>query len=150
MSTLRMNRGMRIGNQIVIGLLKAGVHLGPNVVLTVLGRKSGLPRSVPVAIVEVNGQRYLQSPYGQVEWVRNLRAAGKGLIQRGRHTEVLQAIELSPAEAAPVLKEVVSHIPGMLRRFYAVAPDAPLEAFEQDAANHPMFRLVPEQSTRVV
>ena len=143
MSTLRVGTGMRVGNRMVVWLLKAGVRLGPNVVLTVRGRKSGLPRSVPVAIVELEGQRYLQSPYGQVEWVRNLRAAGTGTIQRGRRKEVVQATELTPAEAAPVLKSVVRRVPGMLRRNYAVAPEAPLEEFERDAPNHPTFRLVP-------
>ena len=80
MSTLRAGTGMRVANRIVVWLLKAGLRLGPNVVLTVPGRKSGLPRSVPVAVIELDGQRYLQSPYGQVEWVRNLRAAGSGLF----------------------------------------------------------------------
>ena len=43
-------------------------------------------------IVELDGQRYLQSPYGQVEWVRNLRAAGTGTLRRGRRTEVAGAL----------------------------------------------------------
>ena len=49
--------------------------------------------------------------------------------------------ELTAAEAAPVIKAVVSRAPGMLRRFYAVAPDAPLDAFEREAVHHPTFRL---------
>ena len=142
MSTLRAGTSMRVVNRIVGWLLKAGVRLGPNVLLTVPGRKSGLPRTVPVAIVELDGQRYLQSLYGQVEWVRNLRAAGAGTIRRGRRTEAVQVTELTAAEAAPVIKAVVSMAPGMLRRFYAVAPDAPLDAFERAAADHPTFRLM--------
>ncbi len=141
MSTFRAGTGLRIANRIVVWLLKAGVRLGPNVLLTVPGRKSGLPRSVPVAIVELDGQRYLQSPYGQVEWVRNLRAAGTGTIRRGQRTEAVHATELTAAEAAPVIKTVVTLAPAMLRRFYAVRPEAPLEAFEREAAHHPTFRL---------
>lgn len=141
MSTFRVGTGMRVANRIVGWLLKAGVRLGPNVLLTVPGRKSGLPRTVPVAIVELGGQRYLQSPYGQVEWVRNLRAAGTGTIQRGQRTELVHATELTAAEAAPVIKAVVSMAPRMLRRFYAVTPEAQLEAFEREAAHHPTFRL---------
>jgi deazaflavin-dependent oxidoreductase (nitroreductase family) len=142
-SKFRAGTTIRFANRIVVWLLKAGVRLGPNVLLTVPGRKSGLPRAVPVAIVELEGQCYLQSPYGQVEWVRNLRAAGTGMIRRGRRTEAVQATELTAAEAAPVIKAVVSMAPGMLRRFYAVTPEAPLKDFEQEAGNHPTFRLTP-------
>jgi deazaflavin-dependent oxidoreductase (nitroreductase family) len=141
MSTFRVGMVMRIVNRIVVWLLKAGVRLGPNVLLTVPGRKSGLPRTVPVAMIEIDGQRYLQSTYGEVEWVRNLRAAGTGTLRRGRHTEPIQATELTPAEAAPVMRVVVGMIPGMLRRFYAATPDSPLDTFEREVARHPVFRL---------
>src|ERR671933_2071948 len=104
MGRVRVGTRMRVVNRIVGWLLKAGVRLGPNVLLTVPGRTSGLPRSVPVALVELDGQRYLQSPYGQVAWVRNLRAAGTGTIRRGRRTEAVRATELTAAEAAPVIK----------------------------------------------
>lgn len=144
MNTFRAGRGMGFINRIVGWLLKAGIGLGPNVLLTVPGRKSGLPRTVPVAIVELDGQRYVQSPYGNVEWVRNLRAAGAGSIRQGRRREAVHATELTAAEAAPVLKAVTRMVPRMLRQFYAVTPDAPLEDFERDAVNHPIFRLIPE------
>ncbi len=42
---------------------------------TVPGRKSGVPRTTPVALGERDGRRWLVSPYGEVDWVRNLRAA---------------------------------------------------------------------------
>ena len=66
-------------------LLAAGVPLGPNGLLTVRGRKSGLPRTTPLAIIDVAGRRWLWSPWGDVQWVRNLRAAGSATITvRGR------------------------------------------------------------------
>ena len=40
--------------------------------LTVVGRRTGVLRKVPVIPVEVDGSRYLVSPYGESEWVRNL------------------------------------------------------------------------------
>ena len=143
MSRVRAGTRMRVVNRIVGWLLKAGVRLGPNVLLTVPGRTSGLPRSVPVALVELDGQRYLQSPYGQVAWVRNLRAAGSGTIRRGRRTQAIHVVELTAAEAAPVLKAVVTRLPGVLRRFYAVRPEAPLADFEREAVHHPTFRVMP-------
>ena len=50
---------------------------------------------------------------------------------------------MTAAEAAPVIKAVVSRAPGMLRRFYAVPPDAPLDAFAREAVHHPTFRVMP-------
>ncbi len=44
-------------NPIARRLLAAGVPLGPDVLLTVHGRTSGLPRSTPVAICAYAGRR---------------------------------------------------------------------------------------------
>ena len=45
--------------------------------LTVRGRKSGLPRTTPVNLIEYQGRRWLVAPYREVAWVRNVRAAGE-------------------------------------------------------------------------
>jgi hypothetical protein len=45
--------------------------------LTVAGCRTGELRKVPVIPVEVGGNRYLVSPYGESDWDRNLRGAGK-------------------------------------------------------------------------
>src|SRR5207249_11762621 len=66
-----------IFNPIASRLLRIGTPLGPNALLTVRGRKSGQLRTTPVALVEVHGRRWVQSPFGDVNWVRNLRAAGE-------------------------------------------------------------------------
>jgi deazaflavin-dependent oxidoreductase (nitroreductase family) len=79
-------------------LLRAGIPLGFNGLLTIRGRKTGLPRTNPVAIIEVDGRRWIWAPWGEVHWVRNLRAAGHATItQRGRSEEV-RATELSADE----------------------------------------------------
>ena len=110
--------------------------------LTVRGRKSGEPRTTPVALVERdNGQYWLMAPYGSVNWVRNLRAAGEGVITRGRHSERVLAEELSTQEAAPILKETLARAPSFLRAYFDVTPDSPLAEFEQEALRHPVFLL---------
>ena len=80
--TFRATFGVRFGNAMVTTLLRTGVRMGPMTLLTVRGRKSGQPRTTPVAIVEHEGQRWLISPYGQSDWVRNLRAAGRAKATR--------------------------------------------------------------------
>ncbi len=88
-------------------LVSAGL-LGPNVLLTVAGRKSGLPRSTPVALVEAGGRRWIIGTFGEVDWVRNLRAARQATITRKRREEPVQATELSPTEGAAFFRDVVT------------------------------------------
>ena len=79
-------------------LLRAGVPLGLNGLITIRGRNSGQPRTAAVAIVTVSGRRWVWCPWGDVHWVRNLRAAGRATITvRGTEEEV-SATELVPAE----------------------------------------------------
>lgn len=76
-------------NPIARLLLAAGVPMGPDVLITVRGRKSGMPRSTPVTVCENSGRRGLISPFGEVNWVHNLRAAGRATITvRSRKEEV--------------------------------------------------------------
>ncbi len=79
-------------------LLRAGIPLGPNGLVTVRGRKSGLPRTNPVAIIEVSGRRWIWAPWGDVHWVRNLRGAGRATIGKRGRSEEVRARELSADE----------------------------------------------------
>ena len=83
-------------NPLVRRLLALGLPMGPNVLITVRGRKSGRPYTFPVAILERDGREYLFSPFGEVNWVHNLRAAGEATIRRGRRDRRMTAVELSP------------------------------------------------------
>lgn len=96
-----------IFNPIARRLMGAGVPFGPNALLTVRGRKTGTPRTTPVAVVQAEGRRWVIGTFGDVNWVRNLRAAGEGTIKLGRREEPVQAVELSLAEAAAFFSEVV-------------------------------------------
>ena len=77
---------VRASNPLSRRLLRLGTPMGPNVLLTVRGRSSGKPRSAAVAVVELDGRRWIMGAYGDVQWVRNLRAAGEAEI-RGRGLE---------------------------------------------------------------
>ena len=79
-------------------LLRAGIPLGPNGLITIRGRKSGLPRTTPVAIIEVEDRRWIWAPWGEVHWVRNLRAAGRATISKSGRTEEVRATELNADE----------------------------------------------------
>jgi deazaflavin-dependent oxidoreductase (nitroreductase family) len=109
--------------------------------LTVPGRKTGQPRSTPIAILDHEGKSYVITPYGAVNWVRNLRAAGKATLTRRGRTEAIVAVELSPRDAAPVLQYAVGRMPTFLRSYFDVTPSSSLEEFEREAASHPVFQL---------
>lgn len=95
-------------NRIARPMLAVGVPLGPDVLLTVRGRKTGRPRTTPVALCESDGRRGLISPFGEVNWVRNLRAAGRATISSGRKKEEVLATVLGPTEAAEFIRDVLA------------------------------------------
>src|SRR5437868_1072229 len=103
--TYHVNVATRMRDALLMTLLRAGVPMGTTSLLTVRGRTSGQPHTVPVIPVSQGGQRFLVAPYGVVQWVRNLRAAGTATLTRGRRSEAISVTELPAQEAAPVLKQ---------------------------------------------
>ncbi len=65
-------------------LLERGIGPAPQHLLTVVGRKSGLARITPVAVVVFEGERYLVAGFDGSDWVKNARAARRGQLRRGR------------------------------------------------------------------
>ena len=53
-------------NPVTRRLLGVGVPLGPNALLTVRGRTSGLPRTTPVALLVIDGRRWVIGTFGDV------------------------------------------------------------------------------------
>lgn len=140
-TTYRVNSFVRLSNAMTTFLLRIGVKMGTMTLLTVRGRKSGQPRTTPVTLIELDGYRLLIAPFGSVNWVRNLRAAGEATLTRGRHSERISAIELSNQEAGPILKNSLVAAPSFVASYFDVKPDSPLADFEREAPRHPVFRL---------
>ena len=140
---------VRLGNALTLTMLRAGFKLRgpfllfgnyPMYLLTVRGRKSGQPRTVALALIERNGKSYVGSPYGIVDWVRNLRAAGEAILTRGRRSETVNAKELPKGEAALVLREDIKG-GNPFTRYFGVTADSSLEEFERAVVSHPLFVL---------
>jgi deazaflavin-dependent oxidoreductase (nitroreductase family) len=113
--SLHPPRGINLFNAIARPLLAAGVPLGFNGLLTVRGRTSGVPRTTPLAVVNVDGRRWVWSPWGETHWVRNLRAAGRATVEVRRKTEDVTATELSPAERVAFFREIVGPLARSMR-----------------------------------
>ncbi|HVR80455.1 MAG TPA: nitroreductase family deazaflavin-dependent oxidoreductase [Acidimicrobiia bacterium] len=133
---------IRAINPLVQTLLEWGIPMGPNMLLTVRGRKSGQPRTAGVAVVEIEGRHWVIGSYGEVNWVRNLRAAGEGVMHRGRTSQRVVARELGKAEAAVFFRELlapyVAALPWIGRRW---VPAEILEDPDGTANAFPVFEL---------
>ncbi|HEX5823317.1 MAG TPA: nitroreductase family deazaflavin-dependent oxidoreductase [Candidatus Limnocylindrales bacterium] len=97
-------------NPVARRVLATGVPLGFNGLITICGRKSGLPRTTPIAIIDASGRRWIWSPWGDVHWVRNLRVAGRATITvRGRNEDVA-ATELDPTQRVEFFRDVLGPV----------------------------------------
>jgi deazaflavin-dependent oxidoreductase (nitroreductase family) len=110
------------------------LRVGFVAVLTVPGRHSGTPHRVTLFPVEVDATWYLLSQYGVSEWVRNLRAAGRGELRRKGRTQAFNAVEVDGGERDRAIAA-----------FHAKTPKQFTSDFDQrpDAADHPTFRVEP-------
>jgi len=95
-------------NPIARRVLKAGPLMGPNALITVRGRKSGEPRTTPVAVVDISGRRWVVGTFGDTNWVRNLRAAGEATMTVGRRQEAVKANELTVEERTRFFRDVLT------------------------------------------
>lgn len=143
------NGVFRAGTWLIKGLLRVGIPMGPMILLTVRGRKTGQPRTTPVDLFERGGCSYLVATHGggDSNWVRNLRAVGEGTLVRGRFNRAFTAVELTPEAAGSVLKEglgprLASPLRGfVLRHTLEIKAGASLEDFVSAARRHPVFQL---------
>jgi hypothetical protein len=100
-----------------------------------------------VTPITVAGQRYVTT-VGDTEWVKNARAAGRGLLTHGRRSERVTLGEVPEEERAPILREFPRQAPQGVRfyqqvlkingdsdSFAAAAPRC--RVFRIDAAAHP-------------
>jgi deazaflavin-dependent oxidoreductase (nitroreductase family) len=148
-------------NPLARWMIPAGVPTGaPNILLVVRGRRSGIERATPVAMLDFDGHAYVQASYGATGWARNLRAAGEAtVIHSGGRRSRVHAIEVPPDEAAAMLRGVlepyrqlhfVRRLLGgrvrppvaVLRRYRMRIDDTPQE-YLAEARRHPLFELRP-------
>jgi deazaflavin-dependent oxidoreductase (nitroreductase family) len=130
-------------NRSVAFLTRHGVSIVGSRVLAVRGRTSGEWRTTPVNLLNHEGRRYLVSPRGEGQWVRNLRAAGTGELRVGRRTEVFLGRELSEEEKMPVLRAYLKRWKFEVGMFFGgVGPDSSDAEIRAIAGQHPAFEVL--------
>lgn len=133
-------------NRLVKPLLGAGLPMGFNGLLTVRGRSTGEPRTTPLAIIEVDGRRWVWSPWGDVHWVRNLRAAGEATIEVRRRTETVRAIELDPDQRLGFFRDTFGPLARRIpfgATFVRLLDGVDINDPAKSAAGRAVFELVP-------
>jgi deazaflavin-dependent oxidoreductase (nitroreductase family) len=131
-----------IVNPLVSMLVKVGVPLKGAGVLSVRGRTTGEWRSVPVNPLSFEGDQFLVAPRGETQWVKNMRTARGGRIQRGRRTQEFTAVEVGDAEKTPILRAYLQEWAWEVGAFFdGVGADSTDEQLAAIAPNHPIFRI---------
>lgn len=113
-----MKKAMRVANVIAVSLYRrtngriGGTARGtPILLLTVAGRKTGTPHTVPVSYFQYDGGYLVTGSAGGMkndpQWIRNLKAAGRAHIQIGGEDSDVDARIPNGAERDELWCEVV-------------------------------------------
>jgi deazaflavin-dependent oxidoreductase (nitroreductase family) len=108
------------------------MRLGMIPTLAVRGRMSGEWRTVPVNVLELDGQRYLVAPRGDTQWVRNLRATGRGELRLRGRVEPFRATEIPDNEKPRVIEAYLARWGYQVKGYFKTLPNR---------ADHPVFRI---------
>lgn len=134
----------KVFNPIVALFTRVGISVYGSRVLAVRGRTSGEWRTVPVNLLNYQGQRYLVAPRGVTQWVRNIRSSGEGELRLGNRREPIRVRELADAEKPAVLREYLRRWRFEVGVFFqGVSADAPDQELLRIGPDHPVFLLLP-------
>jgi deazaflavin-dependent oxidoreductase (nitroreductase family) len=118
-------------------LLRHGLRIGTQHLLTAPGRKSGQPRSTPVSLATVSGERYIVAAFANADWVSNVRASGEATLSRGRNSAVVRLTEVPAADREPMLRAFLQQVRGGVRFFGGRTADEVVA----EAKEYPVFRV---------
>jgi len=131
-------------NRFVAFLTRRGVSVVGSRVLAVRGRSSGEWRTTPVNLLVHDDRRYLVSPRGEGQWVRNLRTAGRGELRVGKRVEEFRARELDDDEKVDVLRAYLAKWKFEVGVFFGgVGPKSTDDEIRAIAGDHPAFEVLP-------
>ena len=140
---IKLPRWLGPANRVIIALQRLGVVIGTMHLISIPGRKSGKLRTTPISPLVVEGKRYIVGGFPQADWVKNARAAGWGILARGRKEERVTLIELPEEERAPILMQFPRDVPHGVQFFVKAgiveSPDP--QAFAAAAPRCTVFRV---------
>lgn len=126
---------LRTLNARMVARYRRGIGpMGVVLLLTTIGRKSGLPRVTPLQFEEVAGDYYVASARGQeADWFKNIRANPQVSIQiRDRQFNALAEVVVAPAQIADFIELRLRRHPFMLRLVMHLLDGLPLRFTRAD------------------
>src|SRR5246500_2879170 len=132
-------------NKVMMAVQRLGITVGPTMVLTVPGRKTGQPRRTPMTPFEFDGGLYVVAGYPGADWAANARAAAAGTLSRGRRSRPVKIVELTAAQSRPILRAFPVEVPvgvAFAKRSGMVL-DGTSDEFEALAGRPAVFRFDP-------
>lgn len=133
-------------NKVVSRLQRIGIAFGPMQMLTVAGRRTGEPRTFPIAVLHLAGGRYVVQAFPKAAWVANVRAADTVRLSRGRRATTARLVEVPVEERRPLLRELAATQPASaVRRFVTtgLASEASADGLAAAAERIALFRIEP-------
>src|SRR4051812_25909701 len=132
----------RVFNPLVVHLTRIGISVWGSRELRVRGRTSGEWRTVPVNLLNYEGDRYLVAPRGGTQWVRNLRVARNGELRVGRRVEAFDAYEIADDQKVSILRAYLQRWKMEVGVFFdGVGPGSTDDELRAIADKHPVFRV---------
>src|SRR3954467_15027868 len=131
-------------NAVLLGARRLGLGWARELPVLVLpGRRTGKLRRTPVSVLDLDGHRYLLAGFPGADWAANARAAGVAILSVGERDERVRLVELSPADAEPVLRAWPVRIPqgAKIMRDAGVVPDLEPDSFAALAGRCAAFRV---------
>jgi deazaflavin-dependent oxidoreductase (nitroreductase family) len=132
----------RLGDRIARIMVRLDLPPRSTHLLTVVGRTTGRPRTIPLSVVVDGERRWLVSMYGESAWVKNARAVGRVILTRGRRSREYDVTEVTPPDRVPVLRSY-ARIEPLGRRRIGLERDSTDEEIRAVAPRVPVFRADP-------
>ena len=132
-----------IVNPFLALLMRLGLSMRGSRILAVRGRKTGEWHTVPVNLLNYEGQRYLVAPRGDTQWSRNVRAAGGGELRLGSKREEFRIDELADDAKLDVIRAYLKLWKFETGKWFdGVTHESPDDDVRRIAPDHPAFRLL--------
>ena len=133
-------------SRVIIALQRLGIAFFSFHTLAIPGRRSGELRTTVVSPFTVGGQSYVLS-FGELQWVRNARAARWGDLGRGRSVRKVELVEVRAPDSESIVREFPRQVPAGVRFFVRTglvdAPGTP-DQFAAAAGRLTLFRIDPK------
>jgi hypothetical protein len=118
------------------------------VTLEVRGRKTGKLIRVSLSRTDYAGSQYFVSLAGEVDWVKNVRAAGGKVVIVSRKQTPIQLMEIPLEERAPILlayvqKRAFTHSGAQASQlFFGLGPHPTLQEMNEIASRYVVFKVL--------